>query len=594
MLSPHARQLLDALTEELPAPAMAWAAGYLTALAERGRTTTPATPEVPNEVAVGSRWSIVYGTHTGNAKKLAERIGAAAAANGVAYRVLSAEAYETRQLAQEQRLVLVFATHGDGDPPEAARGLLDFVHSRRAPKLPGARHAVLALGDASYPKFCAVGRALDERLQALGSQPLLERGELDVEFESAAQAWITRWLELAIADLATPGSEGAIPANPGRVLVAPAAAVADQVTVVPLLSSQRITARDADKEVLHLELDMTGSSLRYEPGDALELLVPNPPELVEAVLTRLDADASAAFPNDSQGRSVLSVLSEAKEISKLSAPLLKKLAEHDTHGALAEHLRAGGESAYATLLQNSSFPALLAQFEIRVPAAPILAALRPLTGRAYSIASAQDEVGDEAHLTVATVRYESAGIALTGAASGGLSNWRPDQAGLRAKLQSNPHFRLPRDPHRDVIFIAAGTGIAPFRGFLQQRRAQVATGRNWLLFGEQSRARSFLYQSEWLDALKRGYLHRLDVAFSRDQAEKIYVQHKLAEHAEALVGWLDSGAHLYLCGDARRLAPAVDAALVAAYASVRGFAIEAAETALAQLRADGRYQRDVY
>jgi sulfite reductase (NADPH) flavoprotein alpha-component len=607
LFEPERANRLDALVADLDPAALAWLSGYAAGLAaERARAgaarpvaapRADAAPRAPEPVAKAdapAAATVLYGSQTGNSRRLAERLARSLEATGLQPTLVSAADYPPKRLADERLLYVVVSTHGDGEPPDDARALFDFLGGRKAPALPQLRYAVLALGDSSYPQFCATGRVLDERLAALGGRRLVDRVDCDVDFEPAAAPW----LEQAVATART--ETGA--AAPRLAVVTPLRAPAQQPATrehpvdAELVANQRITARDAEKDVRHLELALPEQRFEYEPGDALGVLVDNPAETVTRVLELARLDPTTAVTIDGQTHALAHWLARRREVTKLAKPLVERLAER-TDAARAAELRAwlqpGGTEHLRRAFKELQVADLLKRFPAAWEPEAFVRALQPLQPRLYSIASSRRAVDDEAHLTVAVVDYEHDGERRRGAASWQLATLASGTR-VRAYVEPNPRFRLPADGARDVIMIGPGTGVAPFRGFLQQRVADGARGCHWLFFGGRHLERDFLYQVEWLEALKKKQLQRLDVAFSRDQATKLYVQHRLREHGAELFRWLEGGAHLYVCGDAERMAPDVHAALLDVVATHGGRDADGAREYLSELVAQKRYARDVY
>ena len=584
--------LLARLTDGLDAPGLWWLSGYAAGLAARpGAGPAAAAPQA------GARLTVVFGSQTGNARRLAEQLARQAEAGGLAVRLLRADAYPLHELKDERLLYVVISTQGEGEPPDDARGFVAHLRGKRAPKLPQLQYAVLGLGDSSYPLFNATGREVDERLAGLGARRLFARGEADLDVEAVAAPWLAQALEQA---------RGALEGMPSGT-IAPPATTTPPATVTPLravapaspwtrekpfaaevLANQRLTGRGSRKDVRHLELSLEGSGLAYQPGDALGLWPRNPPALVDAVLAELALDAGA----DVEGVPLRTWLGERRELTRLARPFLARHAERGRHDALARLLEPAQADALATLLGTHQLIDLLQAYPAGWSAAELVAALRPLAPRLYSIASSQRVVGAEAHLTVDHVTWDAPGGRRWGAASHQLATSSEGEA-LPVFIEANERFRLPRDGARDVVMIGPGTGVAPFRGFVQERTATGATGRNWLLFGAPHARHDFLYQLEWQQALKSGQLHRLDLAFSRDQADKVYVQHRLREHGRALFDWLEGGAHLYVCG-ATAMGRDVEAALLDVVTTHGGRDEDGAREYLATLQQQGRYARDVY
>ena len=577
--------LLARLTDGLDAPGLWWLSGYAAGLAAR----PGARPAAAAEPA--ARLTVVFGSQTGNAKRLAEQLARQAEAAGLGVRLLRADAYPLRELATEKLLYVVISTQGDGDPPDDARGFVEHLLGKRAPALPGLKFAVLGLGDSSYPQFNATGRQIDERFAALGAQRLFARGEADLDLDTVATPWLSQALDAAREHLRTAAPLASV--TPLR----PAAAVSpwsrEKPFAAEVLANQRLTGRGSRKDVRHVELSLEGSGLTYLPGDALGVWPANPPALVETVLAELRLDGGTRVGLDGQDHSLHDWFERHRELTRLSRPFLQAHAARAGSAELQRLLQPENSASLASLLATHQLVDLLQAWPAAWSAEELVAALRPLAPRLYSIASAQSAVGPEAHLTVDHVDYVAPGGRRWGAASHFIAQAGEGRA-LPVFIEANERFRLPRDSARDVIMIGPGTGVAPFRGFLQERAATGAGGRNWLLFGNPHARHDFLYQLEWQQALKSGQLHRLDLAFSRDQADKVYVQHKLREHGRELFAWIEGGAHLYVCGDASRMARDVEAALLDVIASHGGRDADGAKDYLSQLQQQGRYARDVY
>lgn len=581
---------LTRLTEGLDRDALQWASGYLAGLASHTIRQADSAAPVTADAAV--RATIVYGSQTGNARRQAEALAAELEQAGLPVRVLRADAYRLRELPAERLLYVVVSTQGDGDPPDDARAFVEHLGGRRAPRLPQLRYAVLGLGDSSYPKFCAVGAQIDERLAALGAERLFARGEADVDVDTAAAPW--RRTALTQARIALEAAPALATVTPLRGPATPRDATAwsrERPFMAPLLSNRRIVGRDSAGDVRHIELSLQGSGLDYRPGDALGVWPAQPPVLVEAVLAALRADGAEAVTIAGQTLPLAQWLSGRRELTRLTRPFVAAHAQRARSAALDAALVDDG--ALRALLDGHQLIDLLRRFPAPWDAADFVAALRPLAPRPYSIASSRAAVGDEVHLTVAVVGYEAFGEARIGCASRFLAD-RAEGDAVPVFVEPNERFRLPGDPTRDIVMIGPGTGVAPFRAFVQERTETAATGRNWLFFGHRHFRSDFLYQAEWQQAHRDGHLHRIDLAFSRDRPDKVYVQHALRRRGRELYDWIENGAHLYVCGDASRMARDVDAALREIAVAHGGHDAESAAGWLAALAAERRYSRDVY
>lgn len=598
------RVLLSRLVEGLDAASLWWLSGYAAGLAQ-GHPAPPSLALVPGganaERAEEQRLTVLYGSQTGNARRAAERLASDAEAAGLRVRLQRADTYPTRELAAERLLYLVISTQGEGDPPDDAIGLVEFLQGRRAPKLPELKFAVLGLGDSSYADFCGIARRIDARLAELGGQRLQPLAEADLDIDSVAAPWREQVLRDARDHLAV------VPAAGAKVtpLRSPAPAAFDHAHpfAAEVLANQVISGRefkgpayrrhgDASKRVRHLELSLAGSGLQYEPGDALGFRHRNPEALWAPLLELLKLDGHADVTQGAQTLPLSEWLAGHRELTKLSRPFLAAHAERSGAADLQALLAPTQTAGLATLLADHQVIDVLRRWPADWDQEGLLAALRPLAPRLYSIASSRKRVGDEVHLTVDELEYQAHGHRHLGSASGFLAALGEGDT-TEVYVEPNERFRVPADDARDILMIGPGTGVAPFRGFVQERAERGARGRNWLFFGARHFNRDFLYQAEWQQALARGELHELDLAFSRDQGEKIYVQHRLRQRGREVYAWLREGAHLYVCG-AIAMGKDVHAALLEIVAEHGGLDAEAAGQFLIELQKEGRYSRDVY
>lgn len=586
-------KLLAELSDGLESNALSWLSGYFAGVAqgrqESGRSAPPAIAAVADTQAA-RQLTIVYGSQTGNAKRIAESIAERTGALGLSTRLLRADRYPTRELKDEHLLYIVMSTQGEGEPPDDSLAFVEFLSSRRAPKLPQLKFAVLGLGDSSYPLFCGIAQSLDARLTELGAQRLYDLGTADLDIETVAMPWQEATIALAQKVLKQPEPAGAsvIPLHPKTAPVS-----RDQPFLAELLLNQPITGRDSDKDVRHLEISLEGSQLNYQPGDALGVWPTQSQALVDSVLATLNLGSEETVEFNKVSRTLGDWLKHHRELTQLTKPFLVAHAELAKSSELQALLQADSVEVLRNFLGTRQVIDVLKAYPAKWTAQGLVKSLRPLTPRMYSIASSQAAVDEEVHLTLAHVKYEHQGESRWGVASRYLSELGEGDR-LPIFIEENPRFRLPADASRDVIMIGPGTGIAPFRAFVQERSANRTSGRNWLFFGNPHFASDFLYQTEWQRALQDGDLHRLDLAFSRDQSEKIYVQHKLLERATDLYEWIQGGAHIYVCGDATRMARDVHQALLHIARNEGGLDESQARQWLDDLAAQGRYARDVY
>lgn len=579
---------VNRLVARLSGDQRTWLSGYLA-----GLQAASGEAGAPREAAAEQHTlTILYGSETGNAESVAQQAGEQALARGLPARVVDMADYKPRELRDERLLLVVTATHGEGDPPDPALDFYEFLHGRKAPKLGEARFAVLALGDSSYEHFCQTGRDLDSRFEALGGQRLIERVDCDVDFDEAAEAWIQNALDAAgehvvEAPAAVP-SAGAAPAGVSYDRHNPFQA--------EVLENQVLNGRGSEKATHHIELSLEGSGIDYQPGDILCLMPRNREEVAAELLEALSLDPQQTVASHAGERTLAEALREDYEITTLTPAFVEAYAELAEAQALKELLAEGKRGDLMGYLHGRHIIDVVNEHPLgeALDAETLLGMMRRLQPREYSIASSHLANPGEVHVTVAAVRYESHGRLRHGVASTFLAEQAEPGETVPVYLRRNKHFRLPENPDTPIVMIGPGTGVAPFRAFIEEREVSAAGGANWLFFGNPHFRTDFLYQTEWQRWLKEGVLTRMDVAFSRDGPDKVYVQDRLRERGAELYRWLEDGAHVYVCGDAERMAPDVHAALTEIVAEHGGRSAEQAGEYLKQLQRDKRYQRDVY
>jgi sulfite reductase (NADPH) flavoprotein alpha-component len=539
--------------------------------------------------------SVLFGSQTGNAEDLAKRIAKEAGQRGFAATVHDLAKYPTAQLASEERLLLITSTFGDGEPPDNAKAFWDFINGAVAPKLAQTRFSICAIGDSNYPKFCGFGKDLDLRFEALGAQRVHPRVDCDVDLEEPFSKWLNE--TLASMGKPTPSAVPSVnpPIDPATASAAPKYSRSNPF-FAKLVANRKLNAPGSEKDTRHFEIALDNSELSYEAGDALGVVPVNCPEVADDLLSVLKLSGDESVP----GRDGTSVpLREAflrhYEITKIPLPLLKMMAERTSDDLLKKLTAPGVNGELSQFLWGREIiDVLLAHPSVKFRALEFVAALKKLQPRLYSISSSPKAHPGQVHLTVNVVRFESLTRRRKGVCSTFLADRIEPVAPLPIFIHKNKNFRPPANSEAPMIMVGPGTGIAPFRAFLQERRASGAKGKNWLFFGDQRAATDFLYREE-LEAMKQeGVLSRLDLAFSRDQAEKFYVQHRMRENANELFSWLEAGAHFYVCGDANRMAKDVDTALREIIQTAGGVTSEKASEYVAKLKGEGRYQRDVY
>jgi sulfite reductase (NADPH) flavoprotein alpha-component len=588
-LSPLNEQQLSALgslTNGITHDQLLWINGYFQGLlAATGNKNLPV--ESISAVKSEKKLTILFGTHTGKSKTLALKLSDTLKKQGVEVKTIAMDEYKTRELSSETHLVVVVSTHGEGEPPVMAEDFHGFITGKRAPQLPDLKYAVVALGDKSYRLFCKTGTDIDNSFKQLGAKAILPVLKLDVDFEEEAERWINQFTA-TFSDIPT-SVGGSVTQN----VVAKAQEYSRrnpfQATV---LDKVKITGRGSDKEVYHVELSLKGSGITYEPGDSVGILPNNPPSLVEAILQFKGFDGSERVIVKDGELSLKDALSSHLEITVLTRDVIQHYWEKTEHAKLKEILE--DDNLLNQYLYGHDILDLLEEFPAALTAQDLAETLRSLPARLYSISSSQAAVGDEVHITVAKVSYHYNGRDRSGACSTYLANHIEVDSLVSIFIEKNPAFKLPEDHQTPVILVGAGTGVAPFRAFLQHREANNQKGNTWLFFGERRFHSDFLYQVEWQKLVKSGFLEKIDVAFSRDQQEKIYVQHRLLQRKKEVFDWLNKGANIYLCGDMKSMARDVQQALLKIFESEGGMTEEKALEYLKQLKKEKRFQSDVY
>lgn len=551
------------------------------------------TANAPQAAVPAPTVTLLSASQTGNARRLAEQVRDDLLAHDIAVNLINAGDYKFKQIAQEKWLVVVTSTQGEGEPPEEAVALHKYLMSKKAPKLNETAFAVFGLGDSSYEFFCQAGKDFDQRLADLGAERLLDRGDADVDYQAAADAW----REQVVATL-----KQRLPVSSASQVSQAAAGASDEIDSTPytkeqplvatLSVSQKITGDDSQKDIRHLEIDLGESGLRYTPGDALGIWFDNDPALVQELLDLLVLEGSQSISLNGETLPLAQALQKHFELTVNTAQIVEKYAHLSANSELLALV--GDKASLQAYAQQWPIVDMVRHAPAELSAEQLTELLRPLTPRLYSIASSQAETADEVHITVGAVRYDIEGRERTGGASGFLADRLAEDEEVRVFIEHNDNFRLPANPQAPVIMIGPGTGIAPFRAFIQQRDNDGAEGKNWLFFGNPHFTEDFLYQVEWQKYVKDGVLTNIDLAWSRDQQEKIYVQDKLREKGAEVWRWIQDGAHLYVCGDATRMARDVEQALIDIIAEHGQMDPESADEYLSELRVARRYQRDVY
>lgn len=587
---------LQLAASELSPQQLAWVSGYFWGVSQTSGAAQPinqAAAAVSSEPA--GKLSIIYASQTGNAKGVAEALKAEASASGISVELFDASDYKGKNLAKETHVIIVASTNGEGEAPDNAIELHEYLQSKKAPKLDNLKYAVIGLGDSSYEFFCQTGKDFDAYLSKKGATPFIERIDLDVDYEAPAAEWRKQALEKVKETLSTGDN-----AKNGQVVQLPVGQAAHSHSqyskqnpyTATLLVSQKITGRDSGKDVRHIEIDLEDSGLTYQPGDALGVWFENSSELAAAILKQVGLAGEEQVDVDGESISLQKALVEKYEITSANPQQVAKFSE--LSGSKKLEKLAQDKDKLRHYAGNTQVIDLLSEKKTKLTADQLVGLLRRLTPRLYSIASSQTEVDEEVHLTVAVVEYQQGDDTRFGGASSFLSHRLEEGDEVKVFIEHNNNFKLPQDDNAPVIMIGPGTGIAPFRSFVQERDNRDAEGKNWLFFGDRTFTQDFLYQVEWQKYLKSGVVNQLDVAFSRDQQEKVYVQHRILEHSAQVWQWLQDGAYIYVCGDATRMAKDVHDALITIVEQQGKKNREEAEQFVNDLRKAKRYQRDVY
>ena len=581
--APDQVQWLNGFLPNLQPDQLTWMEGFIGGLraSKSGVATTAAvTPEL----------TVLFGSESGNSEGLADQTVKTAAKSGFKAKAVSMGDINPAKLKGIENLLVIVSTWGEGDPPENSVDFVSTLMSDKAPQLTGTRFSVLSLGDTSYEHFCKTGIDVDARLEALGAQRIYDRKDCDVDFDDDYAAW----------------SKGALAALSALVTVAPAAPVSSAAPVTTTVKYSRknpfpsklnervlLNGRGSAKETIHLEFNLEGSGLTYEAGDALAVIPHNAQDVVDAILVATQLDGSSIVTLKDGECTLGDALTRKLDVTAISLPVLKRYNEIAQDAKLAALIT--DKEALKEYTWGREIIDVLTDFPAKsITADQLAGTMRKLPPRLYSIASSPKAHPGEVHLTVGVVRYDSNGRERKGVCSTYLADRIEEGSAIDVFVTPNKHFKVPANPDAPLIMVGPGTGIAPFRAFIEERQATDAKGKNWLIFGDQHYLTDFLYQTEWQSYLEDGVLTKLDVAFSRDQAEKVYVQDRMRENAKELYAWLEEGASFCVCGDASRMAHDVDQALHDVIAQEGSMSEAAAADYVKQLKADKRYVRDVY
>ncbi|QJC90101.1 assimilatory sulfite reductase (NADPH) flavoprotein subunit [Bacillus inaquosorum] len=586
-------ELLNRLLPTLTESQKIWLSGYLSAQSVSAQETAGAPAATSVAPTVSKEVTVLYGSQTGNAQGLAENAGKQLEQRGFQVIVSSMSDFKPNQLKKVNNLLIVVSTHGEGEPPDNALSFHEFLHGRRAPKLEDLRFSVLALGDSSYEFFCQTGKEFDQRLEELGGKRISPRVDCDLDYDEPA----AEWLESVFKGLSEAGGGSAAPAPAASPQTGESSYSRTNPFRAEVLENLNLNGRGSNKETRHVELSLEGSGLTYEPGDSLGVYPENDPELVELLLKEMNWDPEEIVTLNKQGdvRPLKEALISYYEITVLTKPLLEQAAQLTGSNELRELLAPGNEGNVKAYIEGRDLLDLIRDYgPFSVSAQEFVSILRKMPARLYSIASSLSANPDEVHLTIGAVRYDAHGRERKGVCSILCAERLQPGDTLPVYVQHNQNFKLPKDPETPIIMVGPGTGVAPFRSFMQEREETGAEGKAWMFFGDQHFVTDFLYQTEWQNWLKDGVLTKMDVAFSRDTEEKVYVQHRMLEQSAELFEWLQEGAAVYICGDEKHMAHDVHNTLLEIIEKEGNMSREEAEAYLADMQQQKRYQRDVY
>ena len=571
---------------------IAWISGYIAGLSNQ----TPSGEKAESSETVTTDYAnrpltILYGSRTGNGKGLAKVAEKMALENGLSTEVKSMEDYKLKDLASEKKLLIIVSTHGDGEPPFQAKEVYDYIHGKRAPKLDGVQYAVLALGDSSYLHFCKTGKDFDKQLEKLGAKRIKNILCCDVDYKQSDEQWLKEVLQ-DFKQIA--GSAGPNTARQQKTysLVKTTGYSKQKPYMAPVFEKINLHGRGSERQTLHIELQTEAEGLTYEPGDSAGIIPVNSEELIAEVLKVTALQPNEIVEVNNTERTLHEALYRDFELSKITSDVIKRYLEIVPNNELKKI--SEDINSLQTYIYGRDIVDLFTDYPAVITAGQLIKLLRPLQPRYYSIASSPKAFPGEIHLTVALVDYTHSGRNKRGTCSGFLSEILTENEQVPVFIEPNPNFRLPVNPTTPIIMIGAGTGIAPYRAFVQERELSTGAGKSWLFFGNRNFETEFLYQTEWQQHLKTGALTRMDVAFSRDQDEAVYVQHRMLEHAKELYQWIEDGAHIYICGDRKKMATDVQNALLSIIQQEGGYNPEEAQEFADQLQKEKRLQTDVY
>ena len=590
-LAPEQVASLNSLLKGLQADQLLWIEGFISGLrAGSGHATPAAAAAAP---AATPELTVLYGTESGNSESLADLTAKAAKAAGFKAKAINMADLKLAKLKDIQNLLVIVSTWGEGDPPETATDFYEAFMSDKAPKLEGTLFSVMGLGDTSYEDFCKMGKDFDARLEALGGKRIADRVDADVDYDDD----FAKWHKAALAALKSATQPAATATAPATAAPAAAPIKYSRKNPFPAELNERVmlNGEGSAKETIHLEFNLEGSGLEYQAGDALAVVPHNAEDVVEDFIQTAKLDGEGPVLIKEREFTLREALTSQLDITSLSMPVIKRYNEIAKDPKLTELLDPSNKTELQSYIYGREIIDLLHEFPAKeISADALVGIMRKLPPRLYSIASSPKAHPGEVHLTVGVVRYDAHGRNRKGVCSTYLAERIAEGEKADVFVTPNKHFKVPADNDLPMIMVGPGTGIAPFRAFIEERKELGAQGDNWLFFGDQHYLTDFLYQTEWQDYLADGILTKLDVAFSRDQKEKVYVQDRMRENSKELYAWLEKGAYFYVCGDASRMATDVDVALHDILQQEGGLSEDDAKAYVKKLKDDKRYLRDVY
>lgn len=587
---------LQSLLKNLSINQLIWISGYLSGfihdkLAEQSKTTFEST-QIESIDQLTKKIVIISASQTGNARRIAEQVYHDCITARLDVDLFSAKDYKYKKITEIKLLVFITSTHGEGEPPEEAIALYKYLFSKKAPRLNNVNFVVLSLGDRSYEHFAKAGKDFDRKFEELGACRLYERLDVDVDFKDAVDIWKKKIVSLLKSKIDNFLIEDSHSNTKDTFINKNSVYSKEFPFIAHLLNRQKITSRNSIKDVHHLEIDIAGSNLFYQPGDALGVWYENDINLINEFLKIFALKANELVEINGKSIFLGEALKKNYELTQNTSIVVRNTAIISQDQTLLDLI--DNQDQLNTFVSTTPIIDMMHHISYKITSKNLLKILRPMTPRFYSIASAQEEVGEEIHIAVSVVRYQVNGRFRSGGASSYLIDRVKENDEIRIFIESNDNFRLPNDPNTSIIMIGAGTGIAPFRAFLQKRALNKSSGRNWLFFGNLKFIDDFLYQTEWQDYMKAGILNKIDTAWSRDQDCKIYVQDKLLENSIELWHWIQDGAHVYVCGDAKNMARDVEQTLVMLTSKHGNMSLEQSSDFWNDMRVQNRYQRDVY